>query len=82
MNADGSLTCSEGMQDDGSGGCEPLGGAKKAELVSDIENGFYEELNLSGDFAGVYKMTQGLGMNHHLSIIIYESSLTNHFRIL
>ena len=61
------MTCSKGMQDDGNGGCEPEGGAETAELVSDIENGFYEEINVdTGDFVGVYKKAKGLDMSHNV----------------
>lgn len=61
VNDDGSLTCSAGMVSDGNGGCEVEGGAEKADLLSDIENGVYETLQLGGEFEGLYKMQNGLG---------------------
>ena len=62
MNTDGTLTCSEGMQSDGANGCEPEGGAQKVGLLSDLNNGIYDKLDIStGDFAGLYKMEKGLG---------------------
>ena len=61
MNEDGTLTCSTGMVSDGNGGCEPEGGAEKAELISDIENGMFDKLTLEGEFEGTYQMQNGLG---------------------
>ena len=77
VNEDGTLTCSSGMVSDGNGGCEPEGGAEKADLVSDIENGLYDKLELDeGDFAGVYHMKQGLG--NHICFFDSASSFGMH----